>query len=103
MKQKANHYALAFTIVMLCVAVAITATPTAAYAQAVGGGGGNFLTGLLNWISGNVITTVGSLAIIGLGGAMMFHHFHLYMILAIAAAVWVMFNYQTVLSMLTGG
>ena len=58
--------AMAFAFVLL----AIAASPVLAHAQAVGGAGGTFLNGLLTWVQSNVLTTIGTLAIICAGSNM---------------------------------
>lgn len=54
----------------------------------------NFLSGLLNWVQGNVITTLGTLAIIVVGLTMLAARAHWVTIISAMAGVWVIFNAQ---------
>jgi type IV secretory pathway VirB2 component (pilin) len=71
--------------------------PLEAHAQAAGG---NFLNGLLTWVQGNVITTLGTLAIIVVGLVLMSMRASFVVILAVCAGIWVIFNASTLASML---
>jgi type IV secretory pathway VirB2 component (pilin) len=87
---------MAFTFVLLAVA----ASPTLAHAQAVGGSGGTFLNGLLTWVQSNVLTTVGTLAIICAGLVMLSMRISVVAIIAVCAGIWVIFNASTIISFL---
>ena len=76
----------------------LLATPTGAYAQAAGGG--NFLSGLLSWVQGSVITTLGTLAIIVVGLVLMSMRASFVVIFAVCAGIWVVFNASTISGML---
>jgi type IV secretory pathway VirB2 component (pilin) len=88
--------ATAFTFVLL----AVTASPILAHAQAVGGAGGTFLNGLLTWVQSNVLTTVGTLAIICAGLVMLSMRISVVAIIAVCAGIWVIFNASTIISFL---
>lgn len=79
---------------LLCL---ILLAPGAAHAQAFGG---SFLSGLLNWVQSNVITTLGTLAIIVAGLVLMAMRVSLVAILAICAGIWIVFNADTLIGML---
>jgi type IV secretory pathway VirB2 component (pilin) len=83
-----------FIAAVLCF---VLASPAGAYAQAAGG---NFLNGLLTWIQGNVITTLGTLAIIVVGLVLMSMRASFVVILAVCAGIWVVFNASTLASLL---
>ena len=83
-----------------CVAAAlcfVLASPTGAFAQAAGG---NFLNGLLTWVQGNVITTLGTLAIILVGLVMLSMRASFVAIFAVCAGIWVIFNANTLAGLL---
>lgn len=88
--------AAAFAVALL----AITASPVLAHAQAVGGGGGTFLNGLLTWVQSNVLTTIGTLAIICAGIVMLSMRISVVAIIAVCAGIWVIFNASTIISFL---
>ena len=83
-----------FGAAVLCF---LLASPTGAFAQAAGG---NFLNGLLTWVQGNVITTLGTLAIIVVGLVLMSMRASFVVILAVCAGIWVVFNASTLAGML---
>jgi type IV secretory pathway VirB2 component (pilin) len=70
----------------------LLATPAIANAQAT------FLSGLLNWVQGNVITTLGTLAIIVVGLVLLSMRASFVTILAVCAGIWVIFNAGTLVS-----
>jgi type IV secretory pathway VirB2 component (pilin) len=88
--------AVAFAFVLL----AIVASPVLAHAQAVGGAGGTFLNGLLTWVQSNVLTTIGTLAIICAGIVMLSMRISVVAIIAVCAGIWVIFNASTIISFL---
>jgi type IV secretory pathway VirB2 component (pilin) len=75
----------------------VLASPAGAYAQAAGG---SFLNGLLNWVQGNVITTLGTLAIIVVGLVMLSMRASFVAIFAVCAGIWVIFNASTLAGLL---
>jgi type IV secretory pathway VirB2 component (pilin) len=75
----------------------VLASPTGAYAQAAGG---SFLNGLLNWVQGNVITTLGTLAIIVVGLVLLSMRASFVTIFAVCAGIWVIFNANTLAGLL---
>ncbi len=83
-----------FVAAALCF---VLASPTGAYAQAAGG---NFLNGLLNWVQGNVIATLGTLAIIVVGLVMLSMRASFVAIFAVCAGIWVIFNASTLAGLL---
>lgn len=89
----------------LCVAAifVLALTPSLAHAQAGGGGGGgNPVAPILQWLQGGVITAIGTLAVIFVGLAMFFRHFHLMTILAVCCGIWVAFNAATIVGWFGG-
>ena len=88
--------ATAFAFVLF----AIAASPVLAHAQAVGGAGGTFLNGLLTWVQSNVLTTIGTLAIICAGIVMLSMRISVVAIIAVCAGIWVIFNASTIISFL---
>jgi type IV secretory pathway VirB2 component (pilin) len=83
-----------FTAALLCF---VLTSPTGAFAQAAGG---NFLNGLLTWVQGNVITTLGTLAIIVVGLVMLSMRASFGAIFAVCAGIWVIFNASTLAGLL---
>ena len=83
-----------FVATVVCL---ILASPAGAFAQAAGG---NFLNGLLTWVQGNVITTLGTLAIIVVGLVMLSMRASFASILAVCAGIWVIFNASTLAGLL---
>jgi type IV secretory pathway VirB2 component (pilin) len=83
-----------FAAALLCF---VLASPTGAFAQAAGG---NFLNGLLTWVQGNVITTLGTLAIIVVGLVMLSMRASFVAIFAVCAGIWVIFNASTLAGLL---
>jgi hypothetical protein len=78
---------------LAAIAAVLLLLPVAAHAQAVGGiGGGGFLQGFYSWIQSNAITTIAAFAIMGIGGAMAFLHFHLKNIVITCSGIWIAFN-----------
>jgi type IV secretory pathway VirB2 component (pilin) len=90
-----NRPSHAYTIAA-AILFALTA-PTVALAQTAGG---SFLSGLLSWIQSNVLTTLGTLAIIVVGLVMMSMRASLVAIIAVCAGIWIVFNASTLISML---
>ena len=84
----------------LAIALSLGIMASPAHAQAIGGGGGGLLSGVLNWLTGGVITTLASIAIILVGLCMWFLRFHWGTIAAVCVGCWVAFNYQTILGFL---
>lgn len=78
-----------FVAAVLCF---LLASPSGAFAQAAGG---SFLGGLLAWVQGNVITTLGTLAIIVVGLVLLSMRASFVSILAVCAGIWVIFNAST--------
>jgi type IV secretory pathway VirB2 component (pilin) len=72
----------------------LLATPAIANAQAT------FLNGLLTWVQGNVITTLGTLAIIVVGLVLLSMRASFVTILAVCAGIWVIFNATTLSGLL---
>jgi type IV secretory pathway VirB2 component (pilin) len=72
----------------------LLAMPAVANAQ------GAFLNGLLTWVQGNVITTLGTLAVIVVGLVLMSMRASFVVILAVCAGIWVVFNAGTIAGML---
>jgi type IV secretory pathway VirB2 component (pilin) len=72
----------------------LLASPAAANAQAA------FLNGLLTWVQGSVITTLGTLAIIIVGLVMLSMRASFVSIFAVCAGVWVIFNATTLAGLL---
>ena len=62
--------------------------------------GYSFLSGLLSWIQGNVLTTLGTLAIIVVGLVMMSMRASFVVIFAVLAGIWVIFNASTLIGLL---
>jgi type IV secretory pathway VirB2 component (pilin) len=89
LKAHERHQLLA--VAALCFLVA---APAAANAQAA------FLNGLLTWVQGSVITTLGTLAIIVVGLVLLSMRASFVVILAVCAGIWVIFNAQTLAGML---
>lgn len=56
--------------------------------------------GLIQWLQGNVITALGTLAIIGAGITMLSMRFHLLATVAVCAGIWVMFNADMLLGLI---
>jgi len=71
----------------------LLATPAIAHAQ-------TFLSGLLTWVQGNVITTLGTLAIIVVGLVLLSMRASFVTILAVCAGIWVIFNATTLAGLL---
>lgn len=69
-------------------------TPAVANAQ------GAFLNGLLSWVQGGVITTLGTLAIIVIGLVLMSMRASFVVIFAVCAGIWVVFNANTLAGLL---
>jgi type IV secretory pathway VirB2 component (pilin) len=78
------------------VAVALMMMTTSGHAFAAGGG--TFLSGLVDWITGNVATTLGTLAIVAAAVMMMAMRMHILAILAVCAGIWLIFNASNVIS-----
>jgi type IV secretory pathway VirB2 component (pilin) len=74
----------------------VLASPGVAFAQT----GGNFLNGLLTWVQGNVITTLGTLSIIVVGLVLLSMRASFVVILSVCAGIWVIFNASTLAGML---
>ncbi|HEX3992346.1 MAG TPA: TrbC/VirB2 family protein [Acetobacteraceae bacterium] len=74
----------------------VLAMPPVADAQ------GTFLQGLLSLVQGNVITTLGTLAIIVVGLVLMSMRASFVVILMVCAGIWIVFNASTLSSMLQG-
>jgi type IV secretory pathway VirB2 component (pilin) len=72
----------------------LLATPAVANAQ------GTFLNGLLNWVQGSVVTTLGTLAIIVVGLVLLSMRASFVTILAVCAGIWVIFNATTLAGLL---
>lgn len=72
----------------------VLAMPAIANAQAT------FLNGLLTWVQGSVITTLGTLAIIVVGLVLLSMRASFVTILAVCAGIWVVFNATTLASLL---
>jgi type IV secretory pathway VirB2 component (pilin) len=72
----------------------LLATPAIADAQTA------FLNGLLTWVQGNVITTLGTLAIIVVGLVLLSMRASFVTILAVCAGIWVIFNATTLAGLL---
>jgi type IV secretory pathway VirB2 component (pilin) len=75
----------------------LLASPTGAYAQAASG---TFLNGLLQWVQGNVITTLGTLAIIVVGLVLLSMRASFVTIFAVCVGIWVIFNASTLAGLL---
>jgi type IV secretory pathway VirB2 component (pilin) len=78
----------------LMAAYFLLATPAIADAQTA------FLNGLLTWVQGNVITTLGTLAIIVVGLVLLSMRASFVTILAVCAGIWVIFNATTLAGLL---
>lgn len=88
-----------FILALTC----LTLTSATAYAQAIGGGGGP-LGGLVNWVEGNVVQSLGIFALICIGGAFIYLRFHAIGFAACAVGgIWLMANAQQIYGAITGG
>jgi type IV secretory pathway VirB2 component (pilin) len=91
-----QHRAAIFAVALLVTA----ASPVLAHAQGVPGGGGSFLSGFLTWVQSNVLTTIGTLAIIGAGLTMLALRINVIAILAVCCGIWIIFNASNIISFL---
>ena len=80
-----------FVTAALCF---VLTSPVVANAQ------GAFLNGLLSWVQGSVITTLGTLAIIVVGLVMLSMRASFPAIFAVCAGIWVVFNATTLAGLL---
>lgn len=80
-----------FIAAILCF---VLASPTGAHAQAA------FMSGALQWLQGNVITTLGTLAIIVVGLVLLSMRASFVTIFAVCAGIWVIFNASTLAGLL---
>ena len=83
-----RKYLAPFAIYFLLAAPAIADAQTA------------FLNGLLTWVQGSVITTLGTLAIIVVGLVLLSMRASFVVILAVCAGIWVIFNATTLAGLL---
>lgn len=58
------------------------------------------LQGLLQWVLSDVIRTLGTFGVIGLGILLIFGRFSPVLIIGIAAGIWVMFNSEMLMGLM---
>jgi len=100
-KQRAARSRRPLTTLALPLALALLlASTNAAFAQIGGGGGSGIFSGLLNWLQGNVVSDLITLAIIFAGAMLMWMRINPALVLCICIGAWVMLNASTIQSFL---
>jgi hypothetical protein len=61
------------------------------------------LTGALNYIQGNLVTDIETLAVIGIGVVLFAMHVNWWLVIGICAGIWIIANPQTIVSAFSAG